>query len=237
MNKFVKSTLSALLLASLCAPAYSAVRPQLTRVVAYASDKETPVEIINESSESYMVQSWLEDLDGKDANIPLVLTPPVMRLDAQKQGKLRLVVLPAELPQDRESVYWLSIQEIPPKAKTEADNKVVIAIRSRLKVFVRPQGLDAKGAREAIKSLTWSVENDGGKTWLKANNPSAYYISFGKLMVNGTMLDDKYLMPAPHGSQRYAVPKALAGKKATITYSAMSDYGSAGDDLKTEVQL
>lgn len=237
MNKFVKSTLSVLLLASLCAPAYSAVRPQLTRVVAYASDKETPVEIINESSESYMVQSWLEDLDGKDANIPLVLTPPVMRLDAQKQGKLRLVVLPAEVPQDRESVYWLSIQEIPPKAKTEADNKVVIAIRSRLKVFVRPQGLDAKGAREAIKSLTWSVDNDGGKTWLKANNPSAYYISFGKLMVNGTMLDDKYLMPAPHGNQRYAVPKALAGKKGTITYSAMSDYGSAGDDLKTEVQL
>ncbi|MDX6909534.1 molecular chaperone [Hafnia paralvei] len=237
MNMFMRSTLSAFLLASLCLPAYSAVRPQLTRIVAYASDKETPVEIINESSESYMVQSWLEDLDGKDANIPLVLTPPVMRLDGQKQGKLRLVVLPAEIPQDRESVYWLSIQEIPPKAKTEADNKVVIAIRSRLKVFVRPQGLNAKGAREAIKSITWDVEHDGTTTWLKANNASAYYISFGDLKPNGTMLDDKYQMPAPHGSQRYAVPKAFVGKKVTIIYSAMSDYGSSGEDLKTEVQL
>lgn len=237
MNMFVKSTLAALLLSSFCLPAYSAVRPQLTRIVAYASDKETPVEIINESSESYMVQSWLEDVNGKDANIPLVLTPPVLRLDGQKQGKLRLVVLPAELTPDRESVYWLSIQEIPPKAKTEADNKVVIAIRSRLKVFVRPQGLNAKGAREAINSLTWTMEHDGTTTWLTANNPSAYYISFGKLMVNGSMLDDKYKMPAPKGSQRYAIPKAMTGKKATITYSAMSDYGGAGEDLKTEVQL
>lgn len=60
------------------------VRPQLTRIVAYASDKETPVEVINDSSETYMLQSWLEDLQGQDNNIPLVLTPPVMKIEGEK---------------------------------------------------------------------------------------------------------------------------------------------------------
>ena len=31
--------------------AFSAVRPQLTRIVAYANEKETPVDIINESNQ------------------------------------------------------------------------------------------------------------------------------------------------------------------------------------------
>jgi P pilus assembly chaperone PapD len=40
-----------------------------------------------------MVQAWLEDLRGNDNDLPLVLTPPVMKLEAKKQGKFRLVVL------------------------------------------------------------------------------------------------------------------------------------------------
>lgn len=125
----------------------SAVRPQLTRIVAWAEDKETPIEVINESQEPYLIQSWLEDTKGNERNLPLVLTPPVMKLAGKQEGKLRLVVLPGEIPQDRESVYWLSIQEIPPKAKDGAENKLVLAIRSRLKVFVRPKGWTVRARR------------------------------------------------------------------------------------------
>lgn len=226
--------------AFLATTASAAVRPQLTRIVAYADQKETPVEILNESSADYMVQAWLEDTKGNDSNIPLVLTPPVMKLGGQKQGKLRLVVIPAEIPQDRESVYWLSIQEIPPKA--EMSNKLVVAIRSRLKVFVRPKGLNYEDATKAVKTLTWQVERDGNGTWLKATNPSNYYVSFGKLKLAqsgkaAVMLDDKYEMPAPHASQRYAVPKGFSAGKATITWSGMNDYGGEGEDQKAEVTL
>lgn len=244
-NAIKKSTLTAALIAGCLIPsiASSAVRPQLTRIVAYAQNKETPVEIINDSSETYLVQSWLEDLKGSDSNIPLVLTPPVMKLAGKAEGKLRLVVLPAEIPQDRESVYWLSLQEIPPKAKSEeAENKLVIAIRSRLKVFVRPQGLNEKGASQAAKSLRWEVEREGGKVWLKAVNPSPYYISFGKLELKvgggkSVTLEDKINMPSPMGSQRYLVPKAFVGKSATLTYSAVNDYGGAGDELTQKVSF
>jgi P pilus assembly chaperone PapD len=48
-------------------------------------------------------------------DLPLVLTPPVMKLEGKKQGKFRLVVLRGAIAQDRESAYWLSLQEIPLK--------------------------------------------------------------------------------------------------------------------------
>lgn len=228
-----------LLTGALCSVAHAAVRPQLTRVVAYAQDKETSVEIINDSSETYMVQSWLEDNNGKDSNIPLVLTPPVMKLEGKKQGKLRLVVLNSEIPQDRESVFWLSLQEIPPKAK-DIDNRLVVAIRSRLKVFVRPQGLNSTDAIKAAQALTWSMEKNGSSSWLKATNPTPYYISFGELAagsINGkaVRLDDKHNMVPPMGSQRYQLPAYIKASKVNVTWSSINDWGGAGTEYKVEV--
>lgn len=239
--KLVAVTMSGIFLL-LSAQAHSAVRPLLTRIIAYAEDKETPIEVINESRETYLIQSWLEDIDGNDNNLPLVLTPPVMKIRGMQEGKLRLVVLPAELPKDRESVYWLSIQEIPPKAKDGGESKLVLAIRSRLKVFVRPEGLNNSQPADAVKSLTWTVERENEEVWLKAVNPTPYYVSFGKLELKagsakGIMLEDKTTMPAPMSSQRYAVPKSLRGKLATLTYSAVNDYGGETGILSTEVKL
>ena len=221
--------------------AFSAVRPQLTRIVAYAEAKETPVDIINESDEVYMVQSWLEDLNGSETHIPLVLTPPVMRLNGKAEGKLRLVVLPGEIPHDRESVYWLSLQEIPPKAKGNVENKLVIAIRSKLKVFVRPQGLTEKEAAMAVTKLTWIVERDNDKVWIKAINPTPYYVSFGKFELkagdSNITLEDKINMPPPMGSQRYEVPQSLVGKSVTLTYSAVNDFGGSSPDKSITLKM
>lgn len=241
-NQFVKAFISLALAAMMAQSAQAAVRPMLTRIVAYASDKETPIDIINDAPQAYMVQSWLEDLQGNDDNLPLVLTPPVMKLEGKKQGKLRLVVIPANIPQDRESAYWLAVQEIPPKASDDSGNKLVMAIRSRIKVFVRPGGLKSEEARDAVKQLTWRVEKSGGKTWLAASNPTPYYISFGKLALKQAgkseiMLNDKFHMPPPKGSQRYEVPAAFKGGQATLTYSAVHDYGGTGEELTTQVNL
>jgi P pilus assembly chaperone PapD len=220
---------------------FSAVRPQLTRIVASVGQGDTPVEIINESDEPYMLQAWLEDLNGNDSDIPLVLTPPVMRLNGKASGKLRLVVIPSGIPHDRESVYWLSLQEIPPKSKNGEENKLVIAIRSKLKVFVRPKGFTEKEASIAVTRLKWEVQRDAGKVWLKAVNPTPYYVSFGKfeLKVGDKVvtLNDKVKMPPPMESQRYEVPRDFEGKSVTLTYNAINDYGGASDDLSVYLTL
>ncbi|MDM4207628.1 fimbrial biogenesis chaperone [Klebsiella spallanzanii] len=241
-NHLIRTFISLALAAVVTQTSHAAVRPMLTRIVAYAADKETAVDIINDAPQAYMVQSWLEDLNGNDDNLPLILTPPVMKLEGKKQGKLRLVVIPAHIPQDRESVYWLAVQEIPPKASGDGGNKLVMAIRSRIKVFVRPTGLKSEEARDAVKQLQWQVEKSGGKTWLTASNPTPYYISFGKLAIKQAgkaevMLNDKFHMPPPKGSQRYEIPTTMMGGAATLTYSAVNDYGGTGEEQTARVSL
>ncbi|TCW17674.1 chaperone protein EcpD [Raoultella sp. BIGb0138] len=235
VNIVVAAVLAGMLLSL---PAQGAVRPKLTRIVAYAQDRETPVEVVNDSDETYLAQAWLEDLAGNDHDIPLVLTPPVMKLEGKKQGRFRLVVLRGAIPQDRESAWWLSLQEIPPKG--EGANKLVIAIRSRLKVFVRPQGLNSTDAREAAGKLRWSIEKEGASVWLRATNPTPYYISFGRLTVgkgNGALLEDRHRMPPPFGSERYRLPSALRSGPVIVTWSGIHDWGGAGEEHRVELAL
>lgn len=220
----------------LAGTATAGVRPQLTRIVAYAQDRETPVDVINDSQETYMVQAWLEDLRGNDNDLPLVLTPPVMKLEAKKQGKFRLVVLRGGISKDRESAYWLSLQEIPPKAGSA--NKLVIAVRSRLKVFVRPDGLNSAGARDAVKQIRWSLEKDGNAVWLKASNPTPYFVSFARLSVGagkGITLEDRHRMPPPFGSERYRLPASVNHTSVTVTWSGIHDWGGAGEEYRAEL--
>ncbi|MFO6298292.1 fimbrial biogenesis chaperone [Rahnella selenatireducens] len=208
--------------------ASAAVRPALTRVVALESDKETSVKLINDDkSQDYLVQSWIEDQKGNDKNLPLILTPPLFKIGAGREGKLRMVVIPGKLPQDRESVYWLWIQEVPPVSKTQG-NQLQVAVRTRLKVFIRPTTLTGKSA-DMVGKLQWQVSHEGGKTWLTVKNPTEYYASFSELSVTagGQKLPvaDKSVMVPAKGETRYVLPGTVSGKSGSLNYSVINDFG------------
>lgn len=75
----------------------AAVRPALTRIVALESDKETPIKLINDDkNHDYLVQSWIEDQQGNDKGLPLILTPPLFKISAGREGRLRMVILPGK---------------------------------------------------------------------------------------------------------------------------------------------
>lgn len=226
LTKIAVPVLMSLLLLTNAASA--AVRPALTRVIALESDKETSIKLLNDDKNSdYLVQSWIEDQSGNDKNLPVLLTPPLFKIGAGREGKLRMVILPGKVPQDRESVYWLWIQEIPPVSKVQG-NQLQVAIRTRVKVFIRPATLKEKSA-DTITQLQWQVAQEGGKSWLIAKNPTEYYASFSELSVTAggkpvTLADKNTMVPAK-GETRYALPAGVAGKAGTLNYSAINDFG------------
>ncbi|TPG58868.1 fimbrial biogenesis chaperone [Ewingella americana] len=224
-----KVTLAALMsLLLLTNAASAAIRPALTRVVALESDKETSIKLINDDkSQDYLVQSWIEDLNGNDKNLPLVLTPPLFKIGAGREGKLRMVIIPGKLPQDRESVYWLWIQEIPPVSKSKG-NQLQVAVRTHLKIFIRPGALKEKPA-DTVGKLQWQASYEGGKYWLVAKNPTEYSASFSELSVSSggkaQPIADKNVMVPPKGEARYLLPTGVGGKSGTVNYSVINDFG------------
>ncbi|MGY4819427.1 fimbrial biogenesis chaperone [Pseudomonas chlororaphis subsp. piscium] len=200
-----------------------------TRVVFSAPAKETSVIVRNQGSNDIMIQSWVEpNNSGPTADVPFAITPPLVRLGDKKQQVLRILYQGHGLPTDKESVFWLAVQEIPQKAK--AENTLQIAIRQRVKLFYRPANLPDTAAN-AAKSLQWKLVEQGGKTALSVTNPSAYHVSFSGSTVKlrngkgtGTATAE---MLAPGATRVVAIKGStdMRSGAATVEFDSINDYG------------
>lgn len=205
-----------------------------TRVVYPLDQREVTVKLTNDSRNPSLVQVWMDDgnPDTKpaDSKAPFVITPPIFRMDANKSQTLRVVYSGEVLPQDRESVYWLNVLDVPPKPDVKPDvNTLQLAYRTRIKVFVRPPKLSGK-PDEAPHSLTWKIvpAQQGHGRALSITNPSAYFVSFSEIEVsaNGrTYKNDAGGMVAPHGSQVLAVPDMTDVHTGKVHFTAINDFG------------
>ena len=211
-----------------------------TRVVYPLESREVTVKLTNDRAEPSLVQVWMDkgNADAKpgEASAPFVLTPPIFRMDAKKSQTLRMMYTGDALPQDRESVFWLNVLDVPPKtaktSDTSSPNTLQFAFRTRIKVFARPKGL-AGTADEAAGKLTWklvpSADNKGYD--VKATNPTAYYVSFSKIDVVGagqTYTNDIGGMVEPRGTAQFPVKNLKAiPANAHVKYQGISDFGGA----------
>lgn len=84
-----------------------------TRVI-YPSDKrEVSIAINNLDKDNlFLIQSWIEDKDGNKVD-DFIITPPLFKLLPKKENKIRIINSTNQLPNDRETVYWLNIKSIP----------------------------------------------------------------------------------------------------------------------------
>lgn len=193
-----------------------------TRVIYSAGEKEVTIKIDNEGKKPVLAQSWVDsgdvDVAPERAQAPFTVTPPINRINGGKGQTLRMIYTGEKLPGDKESLFWLNVLEIP-ATKKDNKNQLKMAVRSRIKIFYRPQGL-AGTANQAGKSIVWKKVNGG----IEGSNPTPYFVSLanitedkeGKTVVaNGGMI-------APGGKSVFPMKKHLA----TIYPSYISDEGA-----------
>jgi fimbrial chaperone protein len=88
-----------------------------TRIIYDASKKEVALPLINKEKDlPWLIQSWIDTGDGKTRG-PFIITPPLFRLDPQKEQNLRITWSGKTLPTDRESLFYMNIRTIPAMAK------------------------------------------------------------------------------------------------------------------------
>ncbi|WP_085841584.1 fimbrial biogenesis chaperone [Enterobacter asburiae] len=137
----VAKTLLAIASVTSVTSAHAAIALDRTRAIFPGDQKSISLTITNENkAKPYLAQSWLENAKGEKISTPLAVMPPLQRVESGKKSLVRVNdVAAATLPQDRESVYWLNIREVPPKS--DKSNVIQVALQTRIKVFYRPAGI------------------------------------------------------------------------------------------------
>ena len=206
--------------------AHAAIGLDRTRVVFDGSKEAVSLNITNNNTQlPYLAQGWIEDEQGNKITTPLVVLPPVQRLEPGKRSQIKVQALPAvkALPQDRETVYYFNLREIPPRS--EKANSLQIALQTRIKLFYRPAAI-VPGQQEHSdpwqKKLTLTREGDD----YQVNNPTPYYITLidarsGKDAKTASGFEP--LMVPPKGALKLGVSAAELGAKPWLTY--VNDYG------------
>lgn len=239
MNKPIRALAAALLISG-CAlsSAYANVIIGGTRVIFPAQDGEVTVRLTNQNATPALVEAWIDSGDEKSTpdkvNTPFLITPPLFRMEPNRDQSLRILFTHSEqpLPVDHESVFYLNVLEVPPRPsgpQFEGKNYMQLAIRSRLKLFYRPAGL-AGDPLKAPSELRFKAVSDAGSVALMVHNPSPYYVTIGEITVNvgGTSHKVDTGMVAPLSDLRLAVPdlKQAPSAGSTIQYDCINDYGA-----------
>lgn len=226
----------ALILLLACTPAVAGVVMNATRYVYNAGEREVSVKLTNKGSLPVLTQAWIDDGDARStpehANVPFNLTPPIARVESGKSQTLRISFTDGPLPVDRESLFWLNVLEVPPRADGGGDtNKLQLAFRYRLKLFYRPKGLKGSAAA-AAEGLSWSLSTDGA---LSVRNDSAFHVTLNdlRLVTSDASIELEPLSIAPRASLAPPLPNPLKAKRVDVRYQSINDYGGFVSHSKT----
>lgn len=219
-----------------------------TRIIYPAPAREVSVQIKNVGAVPALVQVWLDRGDDSAqpgsaaAQTPFVLTPPIARLESKRGQTIRLVYSGEEiLPADRESLFYFNLLDIPPKPTDASEqvaerNMLQLAVRSRLKLFYRPEALKKLSSDAAWKQLVWRVVADkNGAVALELENPSPFHVNVQRVDASsqdaaalGAEALAQTLVLAPFASERVEVPagaRAQLAKASALRLQIINDYG------------
>lgn len=221
----LKQVLGKTLIAVACLSTIPAVQAAIsldrTRAIFNGANKSMTLNIANDNTQlPYLAQAWLENAgQEKITTGPLVVTPPVQRLEPGANSMVRLVSTPdiSKLPQDRESLFYFNLREIPPKS--DKANALQIALQTKIKLFYRPASIQVKPNSMWQEKLVLHKTSAG---W-KIENPTPYYVTI--IGLGGTEKEAKEgkfdaVMLAPKSEQT-----VKAGSYATPWLTYINDYG------------
>lgn len=226
MNNVLKWGAASLLSLALCGQAMAAFTLSGTRFIYEEGKRNISFDVTNTSDNTYGGQVWLDN-ESQASGVYMVPTPPFFKLAPKQKQIVRIAKTDGgnPLPTDRESLFWLNVQEIPPKPEKSDEAVLSIALSTRVKLIYRPKSLvqGRKGAEKKVEVL-----QKGGTSYLK--NPTPYYFAITKVKVNGQNIrlskeeDMAVSVLAPFSEQKV---KGIPAGAKSVSIEAINDWGGA----------
>ncbi|HEI6730679.1 fimbrial chaperone [Yersinia enterocolitica] len=222
MNKVMKWEMATLLSLAVSGQAMAAFVLNGTRFIYEEGKKNTSFEVTNQAEQTFGGQVWIDNTNQGNGTVYMIPAPPFFKVAPKEKQIIRIMKTESQLPTDRESLFWLNVQEIPPKPKETDGNVLAVAVNTRVKLIYRPKSLvdGRKGAEKGIK-----VVNKGGETYL--SNPTPYYFAVTGLKVNGqaVKLSDEVMNKIAQLRPKSEVSLGKQSLNGTVTGEAINDWG------------
>ncbi|HEK1719384.1 TPA: fimbria/pilus periplasmic chaperone [Proteus mirabilis] len=228
-NKYLLLAILAILAISTCyaSQALAAVSLDRTRIIFNSEQKSVSLTITNKNDQlPYLAQGWIENEQGKKVSTPFATLPPIQRLEPNKSSQLRIEALPEikNLPQDRESLYYFNLREIPPKS--DKPNVLQLALQSKIKLFYRPAAIELTNAEKINnpwqnKLILLKKENN-----YIIDNPTPFFITIvGATNSNGQRVSNEFesVMAQPFKTIPLGLTVDKLGNNPKLIY--INDYG------------
>ncbi|MBE5253607.1 fimbria/pilus periplasmic chaperone [Mixta mediterraneensis] len=203
----------------LCQPATAGgIAPGATRVIYPESDSQASLAVTNsDGHERYLIQAWVENEQGQHDH-DFIVTPPLFAAAPKSENTLRIVYTGKPLPRDREVVYWMNIKAIPAMdhEASKGANTLQLAVLSRMKLFMRPDGLNISESESADQLRFQQTASE-----VLIKNPTPYYQSLVNLSVGNRKLENT--MVEPFGQRTLKLPSGTSGP---VHYQTVNDYGA-----------
>ncbi|EHM45017.1 molecular chaperone [Hafnia paralvei] len=199
------------------------------RVIYPAQNKEVNIQLTNHDDFPNVIQVWMdsgnEDSTPDTGQAPFIITPPFFKMAAKAGQTVRLMFSGGELPQDRESIFYLNFLQIPPREAKSSSNQMLIMLRNRVKVFYRPTGI-ATSPVDIAQNVKPKIIQQGNTYALEVNNNSGYYLSISGASILSenkvTQLGSR--MIAPFSTEKWPLSHRFSNSALTINY--INDQGA-----------
>lgn len=205
--------------------AHASVVLNNTRIVIDNDKMGRTVQFTNSGDKPVLVQIQAEE-DGDPGAPPFIALPPVFRMLPNAGQTVKVNITKDNIPDDRESLFYMNYMEIPSVKKDEQDkNKLYLIVKSRVKVIVRPAGLvfSVNKIRERL-----SFGMSGNTVTIKNTSPfyanlRSFYLAGGAGKIS---YPDSVTVP-PFGESHVKVKNA-GGTTAELKMTALiiNDFGA-----------
>lgn len=188
-----------------------------TRFIYDEGRKNIAVEVSNENKDTYGGQVWISNTTQKDSDVFFIPAPSFFKVGGGEKQIIRLLNVNPSLPKDKESLFWLNVQEIPPAPK-DNENILAIALNTQVKLLYRPKVLkEGRNKAEENLKVMGSI----------LKNPTPYYFAVTAVKVNGQKiklnndLDRQLSLFKPFSEINLG--RSLSG---VVVVEAIDDYGA-----------
>lgn len=200
-----------------------------TRIIYPAQAREKSVQLRNSDARPWLVQIEVENEKGgamTQGDNAFAAVPQIFRMEPNAGQSIRLMYTGRALPQDRESLFYMSFSQLPAVSSAEqSSNQLILAITSRVKIFYRPQGL-TDTPENIARGMTFSLNGQR----VRVENPSGMYASVRRasVFINGReiVLADSEMV-APKSTAQWRPSASIKSLKGTrLRLVLVNDYGT-----------